>query len=462
MVVFFTRKLTIFVFSFWTKIILGFFRYDFAVFGYFGDIIGDVFFPPQAGHAAMVESFMVFGGAFLMRPIGGCVMGYIGDLYGRKKALEISIFLMAFPTFAMGCLPTYNQLGWVSVLLLALVRMLQGLSVGGQLVSSLVFTVESRPREKWGLYGSFVMASANFGTLLGGFVAYALRSSLSEEQLRQFGWRIPFWSGILVSLSGLYLKMHGVENSHHHPISVGKNQDSHDHDEPAKNPLLEAFSPGNRRSLMSAALVPMLWSAGFYVSFVWMAIYMGKLVDPPVPGAFGVNSLSLFISVCLFFPLTGILSDHFGRTRVMYAGGCSMALTSPFLILIISYGNTIAAFFAQSFMGIILSLWGGPMCAWLVESFPPSARLTSVAIGYNIAQAVVGGVSPAIATWVVDEFDTTAPGFFISIIAFFSVFGLYCAPTNYDIPYQKAAFSSVLNDEESSKPQINVEPGKFT
>ena len=425
----------------------------------------------------MVESFLVFGGAFLMRPIGGCVMGYIGDLYGRKKALEISIFLMAFPTFAMGCLPTYDQVGLVSVLLLAVVRMLQGLSVGGQLVSSLVFTVESRPREKWGLYGSYVMASANFGTLLGGFVAYALRANLSEEQLRVFGWRIPFWSGILVSLSGLYLKMHGIEDPHHHPppVSAEKDQDSRNHhDKPAKkNPLLEAFSPGNRRSLMSAALVPMLWSAGFYVSFVWMAIYMKKLVDPPVPGAFGVNSLSLFVSVCLFFPLTGILSDHFGRTRVMYVGGCSMALTCPFLVLIISYGNSIAAFFAQSFMGIILSLWGGPMCAWLVESFPPSARLTSVAIGYNIAQAVVGGVSPAIATWIVDEFNTTAPGFFISFIAFFSIIGLYIAPNNNATPPYKnnVAFSSVSNDdvhfksdeeESSSNQQLNIEQGKFT
>jgi len=147
--------------------------YDFAVFGYFSDVLGEVFFPPnQEGHKAMIESFAVFGLAFLCRPIGGVMMGYIGDVHGRKKALEISIFLMAFPTFAMGCLPSYEKVGNWAIVLLTLVRMLQGFSVGGQLVSSLVYTCENNPRGQWGLYGSFVMAAANFGTLLGGLISY--------------------------------------------------------------------------------------------------------------------------------------------------------------------------------------------------------------------------------------------------------------------------------------------------
>ena len=125
------------------------------------DILSDVFFPPnQDGHAALVETFAVFGGAFLMRPVGGVMMGYIGDKFGSRKALTISIFLMAFPTFAMGCLPGYEKIGSLSIVLLTLVRLLQGLSVGGQLMSSLVYTLERHPKNKWGLYGSYVMAAA--------------------------------------------------------------------------------------------------------------------------------------------------------------------------------------------------------------------------------------------------------------------------------------------------------------
>lgn len=113
--------------------------YDFAVFGAFSDIIGKMFFPfEKDGNGALVDSFATFGGAFAMRPVGGILLGYIGDVYGTKTALEISIFLMAFPTFAMGCLPTYESVGSIAIVLLIIVRLMQGLSVGGQLMSSLV------------------------------------------------------------------------------------------------------------------------------------------------------------------------------------------------------------------------------------------------------------------------------------------------------------------------------------
>jgi MHS family proline/betaine transporter-like MFS transporter len=112
----------------------------------------------------------------------------------------------------MGCLPGYEVVGSLSIVLLTIVRLLQGLSVGGQLMSSLVFTLERHPKRRWGLYGSYVMAAANFGTLLGGLVAFVVRRSLSEEALYAWGWRIPFLSGIIVSLSGYYLKHHGGDD----------------------------------------------------------------------------------------------------------------------------------------------------------------------------------------------------------------------------------------------------------
>lgn len=172
--------------------------YDFAVFGYLSDVLGKVFFPPgQVGNASTLESFAVFGGAFLVRPLGGIWMGYIGDRLGRKQALILSIFLMAGPTFAMGCLPTYQQIGPTAIVLLIVVRLLQGLSVGGQLMSSLVFTLEQHPRSQWGWYGSFVMGSANLGSLLGSVVGYVLRLKLTDTQLEHWGWRVSNWRNCL-------------------------------------------------------------------------------------------------------------------------------------------------------------------------------------------------------------------------------------------------------------------------
>lgn len=462
--------------------------YDFAVFGFFSDVIGRVFFPrDQSEDLSVMESFAVFGGAFLMRPVGGLMIGYIGDTTGRKRALEISIFLMASATTLMGCLPTYDQIGNGAILLLLMVRMLQGLSVGGQLMSSLVFTLEGRPTKRWGLYGSFVLATANIGTLLGGLVAYLLRMKLTDDQIYRWGWRIPFLSGIMISFCGIYLKYFCSEDEGlpgHEPIpsnnyedDVPKTQKSEvDHeiddiviveremadgdsdtsiDERPKiqvpvNPLRLAFSAENRRSLMASSMIPLLWAGGFYLSFVWMAIYMEDLIVPPVTDAFLVNSVSSLI-LCIWFPFAGLASDLFGRRRVMTAGGVLFGFVGPFLFLAIRNlggSNAWVALFAQIGLGFSLAMWGAPMCAWLVESFEPEARLTSVSIGYNIGQAIAGGFSPFLATLLVDKVGTGAPGILLTSLASVSLVALWAIAPRHDYDRQSQEEDGVTDTEE--------------
>lgn len=386
--------------------------YDFACFGYFSDIFADQFFPEQNGNAALIESFAIFGGAFIMRPIGGVCMGYIGDKFGRQRALMISVFLMAFPTFAMGCLPTYEFAGILSPILLLIVRLLQGFSVGGQLMSSLVFTVERHPKRYWGFYGSIVMATANLGTVLGGVMSTIMRISLSDEALYSYGWRIPFLLGILVSTSGFYLRNHADDGN------VA----------PVTNPIKGAFLPENRLSLISTVLVSMLWSSGFYITYVWMAIFMADLIETPVPHAFILNALSLFITNVILFPISGVLADKYGTTAIMSISGFSMILLGYRLVCLIGTGEVYTAFIAQSTLGIILASWGGPMMRWLVESFPPEVRLTSVAFGYNIAQATIGGMSPGFATYLVGKYGSNSPGYFLSVVGTLSTIGLFLSP----------------------------------
>jgi MFS transporter, MHS family, proline/betaine transporter len=302
-------------------------------------------------------------------------------------------------------------------------------------------------------------------------MAFVLTASLTDEQLHAWGWRVPFWSGILVSLSGFYLRAHAAGEEHDddapysqrgqscptttvpettpEPTQESDNDNHHnvDHDdnirscnniaaaaaaaseERAKkkkiNPLRIAFSRGNRRALAAATMVPMLWSAGFYLSFVWMATYMEHMLEPPIPHAFLVNATALLLSVCMFFPVAGTLSDRHGRKRVMMLGGVSLGILSPLMLRLIGIGNSFLALLAQIILGIALSLWGAPMCAWLVESFEPQARLTSVAIGYNVAHATVGGMSPALATLLVDKVSLQAPGWILTALAIISVSGLW-------------------------------------
>ena len=156
----------------------------------------------------------------------------------------------------------------MSTILLIVCRLLQGLSVGGQLPASLIYTVETRPKKKWGLYGSYVMMAANIGTLLGNFVGAFLRTILTEEQLISFGWRIPFLSGILIAFVAIYLKLHGEE---HHPNAgiydseesgEGQEEEAPEALTKSKHPLRESIRKENMPALISATLTPMLWGAG--------------------------------------------------------------------------------------------------------------------------------------------------------------------------------------------------------
>ncbi len=364
--------------------------YDFALFGFFSDVIADVFFPPAivgAEHDNLTKSFVIFGSAFLMRPIGGLIIGYVGDKHGRKEALTRSLFLMAIPTTLMGCLPTYNQVGVFSTILLCCCRLVQGISVGGQLPASLVYTVEKRPKSQWGYYGSLPMVAANVGTLLGNLCGALMRQVLTDEQLRAWGWRLPFFSGILIVFVAFYLRKHGADGAYHDE-AIGEVSEeaiaAMSQSVKPHNPIKTAFQRGNRLALLSTSIVPMLWGAGFYVSFVWIAIFMEELMDPPMPGAFWINSLGLLFGMTWILPIAGAISDRVGRTLMMTISGLLLTGLGPVFLILISRGNPISAFFSQLMLGLLLSFYGGPLCAWLVENFSPEVRMTSASIGYDM------------------------------------------------------------------------------
>jgi MHS family proline/betaine transporter-like MFS transporter len=269
--------------------------YAFAIFGYLSDVLGAVFFPaydshgnPTSPNTVLIQSFAVFGGAFFVRPFGGLAFGYLGDVYGRPLALISSILLMGVSTIGMACLPTYQHMGKWSTIGLIVVRLLQGFSAGGQLMSSLVFGVESRPAHQWGFYGAFVVAAANLGTLLAGASVSVLRQQVAPQTLETWGWRIPnFVAGVFLLVLGYLLK-------HYSPAPAAGLQEDEDQDRATtstaatatgvrttshdsvpriiptrENPLRLAFAAGNRRSLLAACMVPVLGSSGFYLTFVW-------------------------------------------------------------------------------------------------------------------------------------------------------------------------------------------------
>jgi MHS family proline/betaine transporter-like MFS transporter len=248
--------------------------YAFAIFGYLSDVLGQVFFGDKDGQiGSLVQSFAVFGVSFLVRPLGGLLFGYVGDCSSRHSALVSSVLLMAVATIFMGCLPTYDTAGPWSYRLLILARVLQGLAAGGQLMTSLVFGVEGYPKHQWGLMGSFVLTAANFGNFLSGVSVYWLRRHLTEGELATWGWRTTnLVSGTMLFFCGLVLK------NIPRPLEVLDPQSSLSSTtstlDTKPNPMKLAFAVNNRRSLLAASMVPVLGSSGFWLTFVWMAIYM--------------------------------------------------------------------------------------------------------------------------------------------------------------------------------------------
>jgi len=209
----------------------------------------------------------------------------------------------------------------------------------------------------------FSAVASNCGTLLGNLVGAFMRSALTDEQLLSWGWRIPFLIGILIAFVAIYLRDHGVE---HNP-NAGEYDDHEEGGDVSKQKteskhlLGEVFKRDNLPALGSATLTPMLWGAGFYTTFVWMAVYMKILCNSPYEHAFWINSGALLFGIILPLPLTGMLSDKIGRDKTMGVGVVGLAVSGPFMMKIISAGNPVAAFFAQWTLGVFLSFFGGPM-----------------------------------------------------------------------------------------------------
>lgn len=429
--------------------------YDFGVFGYFSDIIGDVFFPPnQTGNAALIKTFAIFGGAFLARPIGGVLIGLLGDNVGRKSAVETSIFLMVFPTVALGCLPTYEMIGGFATALLIIMRLVQGLSVGGQLMSSVVFTLERTDESRWGLWGSSVFAVSSLGVSLGSLLSYVLRESLDDEQLRAWGWRLPFLLGIFGILPGAYLKYRSKE----HYVGASNTANPNDDEEHAplerKNTFVEALKPGNRRALIASALVPSVGAATYYITFIWLAVYMESIITPPVPHAFAINTVVGIIGMLLVF-LGGWISDCFGHHRaLMFVSSTGIAIAGPISLNLISLGDPGVAFVCQLVIALFLAIFQGAMIPWMIKNFPPDVRLTSVSFGYNLAIMVCGGFAPAVATLLVDNVAITSPGYIMTVLTFVSWIGLCIMPKNRATFQDDEDLSQLELQKNSSENQL--------
>ena len=386
--------------------------YDFAVYGFFASTIAQQFFPSDNYTTSLIAAFGAFAAGFLMRPIGAIFFGRIGDVVGRKRMLFLSIMLMALPTFIIGALPTHEQIGIWAAILMVLMRMLQGLSVGGEYTGSIVYLIEHAPPNRRAFFASFSLTGATIGILLGSGLGALITGTLTEEQLAAWGWRIPFLLGISIGIVG---------------FMVRKNlPDTPETTEKTKTPLKELFTNYRKQMLQSIGLNTM-GAVSFYLIFIYLATWIVDEVHETQSVALEINTISLFV-ILISTPIMAILSDKFGRKPMLISGTFIMALAAYPLIILMHHHDFRLILIGESLFAIILSIFAGGMPSFMTELFPSKIRATATSVSYNIPYAIFGGTAPMVAVWLIaatDNADAIA-GYLVlvSVIAFVIALGV--------------------------------------
>jgi MHS family proline/betaine transporter-like MFS transporter len=335
----------------------------------------------------LMKSMAIFGAAFIMRPIGGIIMGWIGDTFGRRRALEISILLMLFPSFLIGCLPTYSSFGWVSSFLLVILRLMQGLAAGGELVGAFLYTLESAEEGTKGFWGGACKATGNFGTTLGLGLVTLLRYSLTSDQMKSWGWRIPFWFGLLFGIGGV------IARSRLREESIDQGEEYEAFQESTGTPI-KSVCEKHSKDIWIVVFAVAFWGCCYYTIFIWMVYFMQDsemIGGNGVPGAWIINLLCNF-SLVLLLPLGGKLGDVLGRLlndnelgyiqALKIAIGILVGVVIPGFLLIITRHPALACL-GQAFLVIPVAIYGGNLPIFMISRFETALRFTGVGIGKN-------------------------------------------------------------------------------
>ncbi|MBU3616547.1 MFS transporter [Polynucleobacter sp. JS-Polo-80-F4] len=388
--------------------------YDFLTFATLAVVFAPLFFPSTDPNTALLASLATFGVGMVVRPIGAALFGSMGDRIGRKPVFMITIALMGVATVSVGFLPTYAQAGiWAPILLVAL-RLLQGLSAGGEIGGSAVYLTEHAGIQHRGFKTSFLQLMGPLGILFSTLQIALLRNYLSPEEFQSWGWRVPFWISIVLLLIAFKARM-ALEET---PVFLELSKNSHK----IENPLITNFRDPQTRKRMF--LLFFCISSGGAVLFFCVQVYTAIFLKTSIKLAPEiVDQLSLYSTLCLL-PLTvfaGWLSDKVGRKAVVVSGLIfGAAITIPAFNALQHLGNTyqqtsdngalllISAILAS--LSLALALVVGPQTALLAELFPAKSRNSAATLPHNLAAGWIGGLLPLIVTWLNQQWGTDKAG----------------------------------------------------
>ncbi|MET3814179.1 MHS family proline/betaine transporter-like MFS transporter [Pantoea sp. UYEF8] len=392
--------------------------FDFGLYGTLAAIIASNFFVSADPATALLKSFAVFGSGFLMRPLGGLFFGSMGDRLGRRKVLVTVIVITSLSTFVMGILPTWHQAGIIAPILLVITRLVQGFAAGGESSGVITYLAESAAPNRratltcWSENFSFMAFVCGSGLVL------LLTHTLGDAAMNDWGWRIPFLLAAPLGLGGLYMRRNMEDSAAFHKLQAsGKIE---------KSPLRKTLSSSGRALLFCVGFV-VVKAVSSWVLQSFMPGYLSTHLHYSRTDSYLITTLGL-LSVAVCMPLTGYLSDRWGRRPLMLMGcGGFILLTYPAMLLM-TQGSVMTSIAAMSLLGVFVAMFNGGCGAAMVELFPTAIRYGGIAVAYNLTVAVFGGVTPlASASLIAWTGDPLSPAWYVMITALVSFIAVWFA-----------------------------------
>lgn len=385
--------------------------YDFSLYAYLAGIFAQIFFHSLRS-TGLLLSYSVFAMGYLARPLGAVLFGYLGDTQGRRKALSLSVLLMAIATCGIGLLPDYTTIGISAAFLLLFFRLLQGIAVGGEAFGSACFIVESIPSNKTGFFSSLIWASSVIGLLFGSLMVFVLFVSFHGPLLYRFAWRLPFMLAAISGLIAYYIRTRTAETPEFQRL--------HTRCSIEKFPLKTIFAV-HKVLIVQLMGLYLLSALITYLVFIFMPVYFTDVLGHSRIHAHALNTLILILLILLdiFF---GWLSDKVGRKPLMLLGASGLMCFSYPLYVMIVHGAFFSVVIAQLVLTILAASFQGPLMALTLDLIPVAVRYTLGSLSYNLAYSIFGGTAPLLAIYLITKTSNVAiPGVYLAMGAVVAV-----------------------------------------
>jgi MHS family proline/betaine transporter-like MFS transporter len=398
--------------------------FEFGVYGYVATILGKVFFPNSDPVASLLSALAVFGVAFLARPVGAVIFGHLGDRLGRRTILSMTILIMGGATAAIGMLPTYSVIGVGAPILLIVLRLLQGLSAGGETSGAAAFLAESAPPGRRGLWTSSIQAIGIVSFVAASTLVAFLNGVLGAQQMLAWGWRIPFLLSIPLAVAGLYLRFK-VEETPAFKAVLAKEEAAHN-----KVPVRELFGFHKKALFLLIAIVA-VEAVASYVAKTYASTYLISTIGLDASAALFSTSVTLLFAAALV-PAYAVLSDRIGRRPLLIWGTVSLVMVAVPAFMLIGSGSTAGAIVGQMIAIVPGTAISVAVVVAQAELFPAHVRYTGASLGYNVAYAVFGGSAPYVAAALVSATAVKLmPAYYLVVIGVLGLIAMARLPETF-------------------------------